>query len=228
MSVISRFPWDMLGVAVFTNDDSYGGQISQIIKSRIADVVLGLDPIDWSSRYKAMTARRSQPTSRPSTPSDPSRDFTALRGIYENPGYGSFELCLLPAENFSQLSPVTPACEDLISELPTLPGSVDPNIPTLMARWERAWATHIKFAHFDGDVFNATVINNLPTGDPSDPYWTYAMDFGDLRVNAEFFVGPRGKSGLGFTGGLWGAGPGVPGPSGKNIHERAEVWFDKL
>jgi hypothetical protein len=49
--VISRYPNDKFGVAVLTNDDMYGFMIAEIIKYRIIDSALGMDPFDWNSVY---------------------------------------------------------------------------------------------------------------------------------------------------------------------------------
>ena len=47
-------------------------------------------------------------------------------------------------------------------------------------------------------------------------------------TDAEFAFDVRGQPlGFGLTGGLWGAGAGVPSPSGTTPQERAEVWFTR-
>lgn len=48
---ITRLPFDNLGVAVLTNDHTYGGSIMEIIKYRLLDEALGLKKIDWNNRY---------------------------------------------------------------------------------------------------------------------------------------------------------------------------------
>lgn len=48
-SIITRFPQDGLGIAVFTNSDD-GGAPMEIIKYHIAEKVLNLPEIDWNSR----------------------------------------------------------------------------------------------------------------------------------------------------------------------------------
>ena len=42
-----------------------------------------------------------------------------------------------------------------------LPGVVDPSVPTLLARWDRVWSTHIKLAHYDGGIFNVTILDSV-------------------------------------------------------------------
>jgi hypothetical protein len=50
-SQISRLPFDNVGVAVLTNDNLYGPYIMEIIRWRLLDEAIGLEPVDWSSRY---------------------------------------------------------------------------------------------------------------------------------------------------------------------------------
>lgn len=47
---VVRFPFENFGVAVLTNDDAYGDQFMEVIKWRLIDALLGLEPIDWDSR----------------------------------------------------------------------------------------------------------------------------------------------------------------------------------
>lgn len=50
MTQISRFPSNDLGIAVFSNDNEYGGMLHEIIKWYLVDTALGLPPIDWNTR----------------------------------------------------------------------------------------------------------------------------------------------------------------------------------
>ena len=50
LSNVARFPWDNIGVAVFSNDNDFGGLLSQVITYRLFDEALGLEPIDWDGR----------------------------------------------------------------------------------------------------------------------------------------------------------------------------------
>ncbi|KAJ7655931.1 beta-lactamase/transpeptidase-like protein, partial [Mycena rosella] len=47
---ITRFLVDGLGIAVLTNDDTFGQSFREVIKYRIADEAFGLPPVDWNSR----------------------------------------------------------------------------------------------------------------------------------------------------------------------------------
>jgi hypothetical protein len=50
-SVISRMPFDNLGIAILTNDDLFGIAACEVIKWRLFDDALGLERVDWNSRY---------------------------------------------------------------------------------------------------------------------------------------------------------------------------------
>jgi CubicO group peptidase (beta-lactamase class C family) len=93
LSEVMLLPSDNLGIVVLTNLD--GTPLTNIIARYVTDVLLGLDPVDWSGRIKAQVdaAKVSEEKSakdvsdrKPNTkPSHPLTDFT---GEYENPGYG--------------------------------------------------------------------------------------------------------------------------------------------
>ncbi|KAJ7843997.1 hypothetical protein B0H14DRAFT_2585419 [Mycena olivaceomarginata] len=53
-SQITRIPNQNFGVAVLSNDGSFGTQISETIKFRIIDEALSLERIDWTARYSPL------------------------------------------------------------------------------------------------------------------------------------------------------------------------------
>ncbi|KAG5649740.1 hypothetical protein H0H81_002237 [Sphagnurus paluster] len=219
---ISRLPYDNLGVSVLTNDHEYGKVIGEIIKNHILDKALGLEPIDWNSRYKAQKSIPPVPaTPRPTNSTLPSTNFTNIAGTYENRGYGEIELCLLAPENPSPSA----SCAALTTNITTiLPGVLRPGIPTLVGLVDSPWYSHIVVEHFNADLFN-------PTNDSALPYWTFNdKRSSDNKMIAELDVsGDQVALGLaGFWEGLWdGAAAGVPKPLGATVRERAEVYFVK-
>ncbi|KAK7058457.1 hypothetical protein VNI00_002091 [Paramarasmius palmivorus] len=226
---IIRSPDSRVGVAVFSNDENYGTQLIEVIKWRIIDSVLGLEPIDWDSRLKkevqeSHAKRLSEMKPRPTNPSSPVLPFEQLAGVYRNLGYGDISLCFANSDAKQSAS-----CRKLLKELPTvLPGALNDTVPTLVAQWERFWSSHVKLEHFDGALFNLTTFESQPTDDDSDPCWTVKPTAVDGIITAEFAVDDDGNVGFGVTGGIWGAGPGVEGPGGDNAQQRAEVWFENV
>ncbi|KAF8056683.1 beta-lactamase/transpeptidase-like protein [Lyophyllum atratum] len=227
---ISRLPYDNFGVSVLTNDNEYGKVIGEIIKNYIIDKALGLEPIDWNSRYKA---QKSIPpplaTPRPINTTLPSTNFTNLAGTYKNNGYGKIELCLLAPENPAP----SDSCRELAANVTTtLPGALRPGIPTLIGQVNSPWFSHIVIEHFNADLFNVSLFISTPTNDTSEPYWTY----NDKRKSDNGMIGELDIEGgnvafglAGFWAGLWdGAAAGVPKPSGETVRDRAEVYFEKV
>ncbi|KAL4262563.1 Beta-lactamase-related domain-containing protein [Pleurotus pulmonarius] len=222
-SMVARLPFDGLGIAVLTNDDAIGGYMSFAIVSRLVDEALGIQPEEWKTSFESfISAGHSaapQPLPRPSNATDPKDGFKDLAGVYEDKGYGRLELCLLPPPPV-----VSSACRDVVANVTlVLPGSVDPNVPTFIARWNKQYSTYLRFTHVDGNTFNVASLNPFPTGNASEPWWFMTNNVG---TTAEFGR-DEDRRGFGLFGGFWGAGAGVPSPSTGNLVQRSEVWFNK-
>ncbi|KAF8191527.1 beta-lactamase/transpeptidase-like protein [Mycena galopus ATCC 62051] len=223
---ITRIPNENFGVAVLSNDHSFGRQIMEAVKYRIIDEALKLKPIDWTARYKSAISEtfngRTIPTSRPANATLPSPSLQSLTGKYQDQAYGPIELCLVSQEMDSRASDV---CLRLQAEIPTtLPGALDLSIPTLLTSWDGGGVTHLAFSHFEHNVFNISVLSSIATrNSPDTLYWVNAVR--DPTVIAEFSE----DDGLGVAiRGLWGPGVGVPSPSGSTVKERAEIWFKQV
>ncbi|KAF9463776.1 beta-lactamase/transpeptidase-like protein [Collybia nuda] len=220
---ITCLPSDNLGIAVLSNDHTYGSSIMEIIKYRLLDESLGLTGIDWNSRYKAMIAPPQDLVKKPVDPSPPFVDFTILAGTYNNPGYGKVELCLV-----SNNTSLSKSCQTLISKSSRiLPGGVESGVPTFLGEFNALGMTYIRISHYDGNTFNITGLNSFATGDPAKPYWVFSYPSpSDGNIFAEFAVDGN-EIGFGLTG-IWGAGKDILGPKGNTMRERAEAWFTKL
>lgn len=78
-------------------------------------------------------------------------DFAGVAGKYINAGYGPIEFCLVTPTNQTQ----SPTCKDLIAQAPTsLPGTIDPAVPTLLAKWDRVWVSHLRLVRRQGNIFD--------------------------------------------------------------------------
>ncbi|KAJ7185375.1 beta-lactamase/transpeptidase-like protein [Mycena filopes] len=229
-SMIARIPERNLGVAVLSNDDTFGAQIAEAIKFRILDEALDLEVIDWTERFKSLIVSGIKnsvgATPRPTKPSPPSFPMTRLAGIYRHPAYGTLELCHMPESAITP--PSSESCRRLLDEIPTtLPDVLDPQIPTFVARWRGTDVTHLSLAHFEHNLFNASAFYSVPQHNSSAGYnWVTALT--DPGLVTEFsFSNEDDSIGVGFRG-IWGAGAGVPSPSGATVKDRAEVWFEKI
>ncbi|KAF9463777.1 beta-lactamase/transpeptidase-like protein [Collybia nuda] len=224
-SAIARLPFDNVGVAVLTNDFTYGSYFAEIIKYGLLDQALGLELVDWNSRFKMLASFPPEPPMQCRADASPSSvPFLELAGTYDNPGYGSFELCIASSKN----PPGSEFCQAFMSNISEiLPGAINPGIPTLLADFNGVGSSYLRLTHYNGNTFNVTGMNSYATGNPAEPYWIYG-DLPPLNTVAHAEVGvDNGRIGIGLTG-VWEAGFGIQSPSGTSARERAEVWFEKL
>ncbi|RDB30719.1 Gigasin-6 [Hypsizygus marmoreus] len=228
---VSRLPNDGLGVAVLTNDNEHGKSTSQIIKYYLMDRALGLEPIDWSGRLMAQkSVPPTRATPRPANATLPSANFTSLAGVYNNAGYGQFELCLISPPNPSASTP----CQAMASNISSiLPNAIRPGIPTLVGAIDSPWLSHFRIEHFNQDLFNVSLLISTAQNDTTEPYWTY-NDRSQSDNGAIAELDAQGSQiGLGMAGiwyGLWepNVPPATPKPKGNTVRERAEVYWDKI
>ncbi|KAJ7163474.1 beta-lactamase/transpeptidase-like protein [Mycena crocata] len=225
-SQITRIPEQNFGVAILSNDDSFGQHIVEAIKFRIIDEALKLEAIDWTNRFKFLVTAgfngRTDSIPRRENATLPSFPFSTLVGEYSDPGYGNLDLCLVSSGRESLRSD---SCRELMQEIPTaLPDTINTKIPTLLARWDTVGLSYVSLAHFEGNVFNVSGLSSIATANSSDrPFWVRVAT--DPSLVAEFYL--DGTLGIGFRG-LWGAAEGVQSPQGNTVKERAEIWFEKI
>ncbi|KAJ7075673.1 beta-lactamase/transpeptidase-like protein [Mycena belliarum] len=210
-SAFTRFPNDGAAVGVIINDDlSY---IRDIIRYRLMDELFELAP-KASGTAKVRASLVSTPRAANATP--PTGGFASLVGNYNNAGYTDLEMCLI----FPAPASASESCTELAQTLNTsYPQLVDSAVPTLAFTWDQVGSKYNMLTHFEGNLFNFTGWIEYPTGNASRPVWPYDAGFSSTHI--EF-----GAGGFGLTGGVWGAGGGLPDPQGESIAERAEVWFN--
>ncbi|KAE9402064.1 hypothetical protein BT96DRAFT_571222 [Gymnopus androsaceus JB14] len=185
----------------------------------------------------------------------PSGTLERLSGWYRNPGYEEFEFCLyLPGSEELQNDTSSETCKALIDSLPTfLPGVLESSAsasnsdvgeggpaPALIAKWDRAWSTHLVLRHWNESMFNLTMyesreiipITDSP-GQNQSKFWAAAVHEANI-ITAQFgfrvstdamgleevasglrntYSHDRFPVGFGIRGGFWGAGEGVSDPN---------------
>ncbi|KAJ7154577.1 beta-lactamase/transpeptidase-like protein [Mycena filopes] len=223
---VTRLPIDGFGIAVLSNDDTFGALFTEVVKFRIIDALLGLPVVDWNSRYQAVAAASF--VTPPMTPAPANATISvpiaSLARKYSNIGYGAdIELC---AVHPSAASPASSACAALVPQLKS-------NYPGLLAnadlvwKWGKIAATYMALTHFDGAVFNVSGWVAIATGNVSAPFWAYDSGLG-VSVTAEFDLGQEAVGGFGIRGGLWGSGAGVSDPTGDTVEERSELFYSTV
>ncbi|KAJ7624741.1 beta-lactamase/transpeptidase-like protein [Roridomyces roridus] len=234
-TIVSRLPEDDFGVIVLSNDDT-GVRVMEPVKFAIIDKMLGLEPIDWRARYieadvKARREAVKPPRPRPVAPTQ----FEAMEGVFENGAYGILAPCFVSTSSSQR-------CISVLAD-PVVRRIVDPNIPTFIAPFKRTFATHVRLEHWQGNVFNASVVwsngdvrrkEGYATGMDTGMGSTGLEDTGDVVVGldnhfeAEWVPSSADRvGGWAFRGDFWGKFGEVRELEG-SVEEKAEVWFARV
>jgi hypothetical protein len=104
-----------------------------------------------------------------SNPSPPAgtKPAKAIAGKYKSDAYGEMELCYVPTSSTNTASNQSDSCKQLInSALRILPGVIDAegeddNTLTFLVFWNGMWASHARFRHYDGNLFNISMVNSV-------------------------------------------------------------------
>jgi len=221
---IARLPKLGVGIFVGYNDDKSAGLVSTTIIYRLLDDLLGLDPIDWEERL--ITRRLRGTSSLTPIPDDqrPAPPITSLTGRYRDDGYGSLEVVAFDGPHrfdqslMSSFAPGTKvqsyiaAISQMTTTMPVL------SEPLLFAHAGKLFVSTYIFTHFDGPIFNVTMIDvkQYPIGELT----AYATG----SSSAVFVDGEGG--GFGMFENFWGGRYGKRAVE-EGIQEEAEVWFSK-
>ncbi|CAK5267240.1 unnamed protein product [Mycena citricolor] len=213
-----------LAIIAMSNDDR-GVPLTEGIKWRILDSVMGLEPLDWNSRFEQDIENEKRfrglgtMVPRPSHPEPASLPFSEMQGVFSHAAYGPFSPCLFDAPT---------SCSD-----PTVERMVQANAslhpaPTFVVPFKRTLATHLLFTHFSGNTFNVSVIwsNTQARLDAGYPAGGDVVVGFDERHTVEWVGGARearSQHGWAFGGNFWGAEGGYG-----EVLEGAEAWFGRV
>ncbi|KAJ7581533.1 beta-lactamase/transpeptidase-like protein [Mycena floridula] len=246
---VTRFPNDDVGVIVLSNDEN-GDNLMETVRWRLSEDILGLERIDWESRYrKADEEKLVKKQSLPGRPADidgfiqpPPKDYDSMLGTFYHPTYGSFTPCLVPSPSMSDFSSEAcsrlfehPVVQELVDAAKNITISPD-STPLLVVPFQRTFSSWILLRHFDGNTFNGSFAWSnwdirQQEGYPDEGFLTTWEGFDDEeRFVAEWVNEP--VSGWSFKGNFWGAGDtalnGVNDEiAGKSGIDGAEVWFGR-
>lgn len=201
MAQLVTFPNDGVGIVVITNDSPRGYFMHNSATWRAAEDLLKMPlNVDWISRFDMMNqggllagaARTAAALPSPPDAKQPYIPIQDLEGCYSDPAYGNVTLVM--ADDGKTLSSPAP-------------------------RFGRG--SILSLTHYDGNVFNATLSQFLPSVDESELLLRQQQ-----VLPSEFGFKESGRvDGFALNGDLWRAAPGTSGPVGKTVRDRAVVWF---
>ena len=215
-SILLGAPDKGVALMMANNDDSLGTVMNEAVAYMVLDDLLGLEPLDWDDRIFGDELRVH--TSYPAPPMDPRSPPAqeVLAGEYRNAGYGT--LTLVPSNHSSHNEP-----ERSVMSSPHRPVNITG--PILVARMQKGFATHVVFTHFDGPLFNWTLVD--PVLDRRGKKTQESV--GAVKGTGSALFLER-EGGLGMFGNWWGQGEEVKQRRvvEEDVERMAEVWFDKV
>ena len=217
-SLLLRLVDDGFGIFITTNEQDLAVQMLYTIGYRFLDDHLGLEPIDWETRYLSKALGSPADYTLPPERPVPSPREEEVVGKYHHPVYGVLDLQLLSVEDASsEASGLTEAAFESKSKSTTI----------YIAPVNKLFTNYVAFSPFSGNVFN----------------WTGALAkvaLNEDRSKSDTVAGLTERQsgscvitddGIGMFGNFWGAGSEVQVQHAevgmKHVKERAEVWFDK-
>ncbi|KAH8826478.1 beta-lactamase/transpeptidase-like protein [Flagelloscypha sp. PMI_526] len=216
-STISMLPNRHVAVAILSNSLENRALVP-VIKFRILDSLMGLEPSDWKT---------SPP---PSGAPLPSESFDKLQGTYSNAGYGKIELCYVAPS--TSVSSTSDSCKETLSRTNAAFMASTATHKFVVGRPGSPFNSHWILSHFSGDLFNMTDALFEPIqqnstrvsrrrATDSTTYWPAEIDpFGVAMFD-------KASGGFGIGGGFWGGGSAQKEPTGSTPQDKAEVWFSK-
>lgn len=167
-------------------------------------------------------------TPRPSPPVLPATSFELMEGRFHHPTYGLLSPC------YVRVSEPSPTCADALAHhvVQSILNASSPDVPTLIVPFKRTFSTHLRLAHFSGNLFNASVVwsNHDVRRAEGHTQGEDVLVGLDNRFVVEWVprTGAAGDGdGWAFSGDFWGKEGEVRELEGGG-RARAEVWFERI
>jgi len=216
-SLLYTLPQAGLGLMIAVNDVTFAKEVYDIIAYRLVDELLGENPIiDWEGRFMR-DEFGTQKAIGTKPPSDP-RPAKEIEGEYYHPGYGTFRLNAINQQK-DDCIPAAVVDALAISDFKLNTSSV------WLSHWNKPFANYVAVSHFDGPLFNWTILGVYNRSDPG---------LTGREVAVVHNAGPAviTDRGMGMFGNWYDAGPTVDQrplvDDTDLVEEAAEVWFSKI
>lgn len=222
---IARLPKLGVGIFVGYNDDKSAGLVSTTVIYRLLDDLLGLEPMDWEERL--ITRRLRGTSSYTPIPDDqrPAPPITSLTGRYRDDGYGCLEVVAFDNphrfdQSFMSSFAAGTSVQSYIAAISQVTTTqTGLSEPLLFAHAGKLFVSTYIFTHFDGPIFNVTMIDVKQN--PIREMTAYATG-----SSSAIFVDGEG-GGFGMFENFWGGRYGKKAVE-EGTQDNAEVWFSKV
>jgi hypothetical protein len=208
---------------IAVNDVTFAKEVYDIIAYRVVDELLGENPIiDWEGRFmRDEFGTQKAIGTRPPTNPTPPRD---IQGEYTHPGYGSFHFDAIN-QSQNQHNDHGHGIPEAVVEALRMSDFKLNTSSVWLSHWNKPFANYVAISHFDGPLFNWTILGVYNRSD---------LDFGRQQVAVVHNAGPAvvTRNGMGMFGNWYDAGPTVDDrplvADEAGVEQAAEVWFSRL
>ncbi|KAH6880293.1 beta-lactamase/transpeptidase-like protein [Coprinopsis sp. MPI-PUGE-AT-0042] len=215
---------ESIGVFTLATHDILASTWYDIVQPLVLDDLLGLAPEDTEGGG-AVTGLPGK-TPRPESPR-PAPEIESLVGsTFITPGYAPFTIATVNLSDSQAVEASRLPIEFLRNDIATVQGLEFAEGPILYAAWNQTIASYLVFNHFDGPLYNTTVLytrTGLPSISSSEEIVSSTLSKYFGSATAVFVQG-----GIGFFDGFWstplatrGNHPAVE----EGVEEAAEVFF---
>lgn len=235
-SYLVRSQADGVGVFAIGNTDLVSSYFSEIAWKVIFDDLLGLPFIDWAKEItdSLLGGGSSGNDAAPSAPNagagasgpvSTGRPAPLINGTFTEPAYDSFTLVPLNISDQQAVARSGLPFEFFVNDIASAAG-LNLAGPVYYARYRQTVTTHIVMTHFDGPLFNYTLLLARPEITNSS---TSTSGNSTRLIGKTFGVGPAvyAEGGLGFFGNIWLQSSALPvvSPVETNVAQAAPVFF---
>lgn len=169
-SIFGRIPDESIGLFIVSDSVLHSAKTNQAVYDLILDELLGVEPEppaeegvqgDNDESESGAGSAYPRPPEQP-RPAPPVEDWL---GTFSNPGYGEFTLTTLDLDDPFAIESVGLPPQFMQLDLATAApyGQEMVSGQVLYAHYGHLLAEHLLFKHFDGPLFNVTVITTWPS-----------------------------------------------------------------
>jgi hypothetical protein len=204
-------------------DTEFGLPLLQVLVNRLLDDIMHLEPMNWED---IMVTRlfKEGPEKGPVVSSPrPAPASDAVIGRYHDPAYGTMDIQRVPAITQSLGRSPSTVSDELAGVVRSALDSsrleqIDTSREMYYAVSPRFWTQGVIFTHFDGPLFNVSVIMIQDSVDNGTPISRI------LGKGTAIFVEGQG---VGMFEGFWQGNEVVRGVE-EDVASQAEVWFNRV
>lgn len=216
--MVFRLPDDAIGLAVFCNDETFGGEMVKTVFMMVIDEMLGLGGmVDWEDVYLLKKLREAGEGEKVSE--SYRSNTTDISGTYHHPAYGN--LIVKRIEDH----PMGPTFSRLLAEYPGHSIPLRPNEQIYLGDLPQKWIGKLLLSISDANLFTRAWIRADEIVRPGEADMRYA---GVVNGIGKCMILDKGIGMPWDFCGASGEGADVSEWAEEDAEHAAALWFEKI